>query len=282
MQPVDPPCGKVRLDDRETLGERLHVRVETHEDEPVPGLDSIRGQAVRRLVDGFARRERHRVQLPGVRVRPAVVRTLDAPGVGRSLDEQGAPVGTEIRKRRELPVLLSHEEHRLPANDHRKLVAARRKRVLGGDEYPVPVPDPGHLGGNQVRVAIGGVGEGVRRIERKGDGAHDGKCSERGAGPNGRGGTAHATRRETRGQGVPDSIPGNVAPVPSVRDAEEQREGSVDGQHVGVVEASEDIAEPARAGREGLVDHHGGSRSRWAWRGFPARWLSLPWKSWLS
>ena len=43
---------------------------------------------------------------------------------------------------------------------------------------------------------------------------------------------------------------------PSVRDAEEQREGSVDGQHVGVVEASEDIAEPPRAGREGLVDHH--------------------------
>ena len=32
---------------------------------------------------------------------------------------------------------------------------------------------------NDIPVPTGGVGEGVRRIKMKGDGTHDGKCSER-------------------------------------------------------------------------------------------------------
>ena len=32
---------------------------------------------------------------------------------------------------------------------------------------------------NDIPVPTGGVGEGVRRIKMRGDGTHDGKCSER-------------------------------------------------------------------------------------------------------
>ena len=45
----------------------------------------------------------------------------------------------------------------------------------------------------------------------------------------------------------------------SARDAEEEREGSVDGDDVRVVEVAEDVAEPPRTRREDLIDHDEGT-----------------------
>ena len=57
-------------------------------------------------------------------------------------------------------------------------------RVLGVTGLGATVSEArekAYLGAEQVRVPIGGVGEGVHRIEMKGDCTRDGKCSERAA-----------------------------------------------------------------------------------------------------
>ena len=91
---------------------------------------------------GSFRRERRPEQAPGITVGPAVVRALDALRIGRFLDEQSAPMSTQVGQGREVSRLAVQVHGGLVADLDRKLVPGRGQGVFAGDEDPVPVPGP--------------------------------------------------------------------------------------------------------------------------------------------
>ena len=169
---VEAVCGDMRRHRSEALGERLSLGVQADEDQAVPRLHPVGRQAVRRLVDGISWCVRHRQQPPAVVVGPRVVRTLDPLGVGRPVDQQRAPMGAQVRQRGEIAVLLADEQHRLPADDHRQLVAGIGHGIGGGDEHPVAVPDRIQLRGKDHRVTKGDIGQCRIGVEHHLSGTH--------------------------------------------------------------------------------------------------------------
>ena len=74
-------------------------------------------------------------------------------------------MGAQVGQGAEFSLLVAQQQHRLVADDEGKLVAAPADGVLGGDEHPVSVPDAGHLGRVDSRIAVEVVGKRVLWIE---------------------------------------------------------------------------------------------------------------------
>ena len=145
-------------DGAEIVDERRRIGIERREDEAAIAVDArhLRDVELRVLeVAGIAVRPRHRAQLAGVEVAPAVIGAgEDARRALVLAAQRGAAMGAAVEQRADLAVRVAQQDDRAQAQPRRDVVVVVRDLALVAEIDPDRAEDVGHLGLEDRRIGV--------------------------------------------------------------------------------------------------------------------------------